>query len=91
MSYMQNELNFKNRFRELTDEEIGCVGGGLATVSSSPVPTGSTNRQITDSVNKWLSTHNPGYGCHFEPNYTYDDNWNITSVDIEVVSDLNSV
>lgn len=60
---------------ELTCMEINSVSGG-------------NNDEIYKQVDLWIRNNPNSHGQHWEPHYTYDSNWNITSVVMQEVEDV---
>lgn len=60
--------------RNLNETEVKCVSGG-------------TNQEVYAQVDAWIQNNPNQFGQHWEAFYTFDNNWNITYVEIFAVSD----
>ena len=61
--------------------EIDCISGGRI---DDP---GKNNDQVYKEVDWWKRNNPNRYGHHWEAQYTYDSNWNITDVTVVEVQD----
>ena len=61
-------------FRILNEAEVDQVSGG-------------TNQEIYAQVDVWMQNNPNASGQHWEAVYTYDENWNVTGVEIMAVLD----
>ncbi|MFN3619123.1 hypothetical protein [Sphingorhabdus sp.] len=59
---------------ELTNSEIDSVSGG-------------NNGQIDQQVDNWMRNNPNRQGYHWQADYTYDTNWQITGVTVYEVQD----
>ena len=66
---------------ELNRMEIDCISGGRI---DDP---GKNNDQVYKEVDWWKRNNPNRYSHHWEAQYTYDSNWNITDVTVVEVQD----